>query len=133
MKNKFRFWLTFLLILTFSALANQFFFDTKGYLHYTINTRNLLELSSILLIGITGLIYLAQPNLAKLKWLWLILYVGSLIFLLIMIFVDYFILPLEKNGQYRFGSLKSMMTSPIIFLVLALLNKLYFAPTKLQK
>ena len=130
MSSKIKFWLTFMLILTVSVLINQFFFDTREYVHTNKNTRNLLELSSILLIGAIGLIYFSQTSLTKLRWIWLVLYIGSLIFLLATIFIDYFIFALEKNGQYRFVTLKSMMTSPIIFLILVLINKLYFIPAK---
>ena len=133
MSSKTRFWLAFILILTLSVLANQFFFDTREYVHLNKNTRNLLELSSILLTGIIGLIYFSQSNLVKLRWVWIILHIGALLFLLAMIFIDYFVFALEKNGQYRFASLKSMMTSPIVFLILVLINKLYFIPTKPQK
>ena len=114
-------------------LNNLSIFDTKEYVHTNKNTRNLLELSSIVLIGTIGLIYFYQSSLIKLKWIWLLSYTGSLAFLILMIFIDYFVFALEKNGQYRFVTLKSMLTSPIVFLVLVLINKLYFIPPKQQK
>jgi hypothetical protein len=133
MNSKLRFWLTFVLILSLSVVVNQFFFDTRGYVHLNKNTRNILELSTIFLTGLTGLIYFSQPSLAKLRLIWLVLYIGSLLFLLATILIDYFVFTLEKNGQYRFVTLKSMMTSPIVFLVLVLINKLYFVPAKPKK
>lgn len=133
MNNKQRFWIAFILILTFSVIDNQFFFDTKKYITINKSNRNALELGSILLVYFVGLIYFAQKGLNNLRKLWLITYLGSICFLGITIFIDYFIWAIEKNGQYRFSTLKNMLISPVPFLIFVLINKLYFSSIKPTK
>jgi hypothetical protein len=120
-----RFWIGFIVIVTISSLAYTLILEKKAYsdVHHKI-ARNITEIVSVLLIGLSGYsIYFKQVE-RFIKNLWMSIYLGSSLFLFCFFVIDNFIYAIEKNGQHGFGSLKILLISPIIYLVIVLIKKL---------
>lgn len=120
---KFRFWIALTLIIIFSVTMNQFFFDTKNYLLEDKYFRNYLELMSIFITGLLGLIYFSTETKRGIGFVWKLIYLTGGAFLLIITLIDNYWFQISKDGQYRFYSMKSVMTGPIIFLVLTIIKR----------
>jgi hypothetical protein len=116
--TKLRFWVSFLLILIFSALINQFVLDNKVYLSLGKIKRNYIELASVIITGLLGFIYFYRPKFTFLKIFWMFIYAASAFFLLVMSVIDNYIWSISTiDGQHRFGTLKEFLISPLLFII----------------
>lgn len=122
--SKLRFIIIFFLISIFSILMNQFFFDRRNYLLIPMIIRDLLEISAVLGTAVLGYFHFAKLKIKPLKSLWLLIYGLSFIVLIILALIDNFIFPFSIGGQYRLVTFKSILTGPIIFLVIEASPKL---------
>jgi hypothetical protein len=102
---------------------NQYFFDTKKYLLEDKYFRNYIELLSVIITGFIGSIYFSKESKKDIGFLWKLIYITGGIFLLITTLIDNYIFQISKDGQYRFYAMKSIMTGPIIFLVLTIIKR----------
>lgn len=114
--NKVRFWVSFLLILIFSAAIYQFAFEDRIYRSVGKIKRNYIELGSVVITGFLGFIYYYKPRFKIFKILWMFIYVTSTFFLLVIAIVDNYIYPFSTIEQYRFTGLKQFLISPILFI-----------------
>lgn len=121
---QYRFWIAIISIILFSVSMNQFFFDTTTYLFESKYFRNYIELFAVIITGLLGLIYFHKSTNTEIDFLWKLIYVIGALFLLIITLIDNYVFQISKLGQYRFYAFKSIMTGPIIFLILSILNKI---------
>jgi hypothetical protein len=121
--TKLRFWTSFLLILIFSALINQFVLDNQVFTSLGKIKRNYIELASVIITGLLGFIYFYKPKFYFFKNLWLFIYVASVLFLLVIAIVDNYIYSISKtNRQYTFVTLKEFLISPLLFIIFCVLE-----------
>jgi hypothetical protein len=121
---KFRFWIALILIILFSVSMNQLFFDTKKYLLEDKYFRNYLELFAVVITGFIGLIYFSEEANNDVGFLWKLIYIIGAFFLLIIALIDNYLIQISKDGQYRFYAMKSIMTGPIVFLILTIIKRI---------
>ena len=121
---KYRFWIALILIVLFSVTMNQFFFDTMKYLSEDKYFRNYLELLSVAITGLLGLIYFSKEAKNNIGSFWKLIYIIGGSFLLVTTLIDNYLFQFSKGGQYRFYAMKSILIGPIFFLILTLLEKL---------
>lgn len=120
---RFRFWLSFILILIYSAIINQLVLDNKIYLSLGKIRTNYVELASVIITGLLGFIYYYRPKFNFFKNLWIFIYVVSAFFLLAITMVDNYIYAISApNGQYRFVTLKEFLISPLLFIIFYVLE-----------
>jgi len=124
MKNKWAFWITFILILIFSVWMNDAFLDSRHYLQKKQTTRDIIEISGVIITGLLGLIYFNSRNIAKqFVFIWKVIYIAGIVFFIAISLIDNFVYAISYRGQFRFGTLKAAMTSPLIFIILSCLNR----------
>jgi len=124
MKNKWIFWLTFILILVFSVWMNERFLDTRHYLEKKQTTRDIIEISSVVITGLLGSIYFNTKNISKqLVLVWRVVYIVGVIFFILISLIDNYVYAISYKGQFRFGTVKAAMSSPLIFIILACLHR----------
>ena len=120
---KLRFWVSFSLILMYSALINQLVLDNTIYLSLGKIKTNYIELASVIITGLLGFIYFYQPKFNFFKNLWIFIYTVSAFFLLVIAIVDNYIYSISAiNGQYRFVTLKEYLISPLLFIIFYVLE-----------
>jgi hypothetical protein len=119
---KIRFWVSFLLILIFSAVIYQFALDNKIYLSVDKIKRNYFELAAVVITALLGFIYFYKPRLNFLKTLWIFMYGASIFFLLVIAIIDNYIHPFSTIKHYRFAALKEFLISPFIFIIFYVLG-----------
>jgi hypothetical protein len=116
--NKLRFWGSFLLILIFSVLINQFVLDNKVYMSLGKIKRNYIELASVIITGLCGFIYFYRPKFNFLKKMWIFIYAVSAFFLLVIALIDNYVWAISTtDGLHRFGTLKEFLISPLLFII----------------
>jgi predicted membrane protein len=114
-------WIALVLIIVIPAIVNQCYFDKPSYKANTTDFKNTLELALIFSVAILG--YHGLRNLAQ-KWVlntWKAIYGLSVAFLTIATFVEAFIFRYSYKGQFRFMSIKQMLFSPIIYILLLII------------
>ena len=120
---KLRFWVSFSLILMYSALINQLVLDNTIYLSLGKIKTNYIELASVIITGLLGFIYFYKPKFIFFKNLWIFIYTVSAFFLLVIAIVDNYIYSISAiNGQYRFVTLKEYLISPLLFIIFYVLE-----------
>ena len=94
---KYRFWIALILIVLFSVTMNQFFFDTKKYLSEDKYFRNYLELLSVAITGLLGLIYFSKEAKNNIGSLWKLIYIIGGSFLLVTTLIDNYLFQFSKG------------------------------------
>jgi hypothetical protein len=114
-------WIVLVLIIIIPAIVNQCYFDKPSYKANTTDFKNTFELALVLSVGILG--YYGLHNLEQ-KWalnIWKAIYVLSIACLTIATFIEAFISRYSYKGQFRFMSIKQMLFSPIIYVLLLII------------
>lgn len=114
--TKIRFWISFLLILIFSATIYQLAFENIIYLSVGKIKKNYIELASVVITGLLGFIYFYKPKFNFLKIFWIFTYVICTFFLLVIVIIDNYIYSSSTIQHYRLGALKGVLISPFIFI-----------------
>lgn len=125
-----RFWLALVLIILFAVTMNQLFFDSPSYLKKSKYFRNYLELVTVCITGLLGLIYFIKAGNSHLLFLWKFTYGLGILFLFVYTLIDNYIFSISKEGQYRFYTIKTVLTGPIVFFILFLLQRFVAASTQ---
>ncbi|MDI9363670.1 MAG: hypothetical protein QM541_01870 [Flavobacterium sp.] len=113
--------LALLLIIAVPAIVNQMYSDKPSYQTNTTDFKNFFEVGIVTTVGFIG--YFGLRNLQQ-KWpltIWKATYILTIAFLLIAAFVEAFIYKYSYNGQFRFMSVKQMLFSPIIYVLLLII------------
>ncbi len=119
-------WVVLALVIVIPAIANQLFFDKKSYKLVDTDLKNVLEISCILILAVVGNFGIKDFSN---KWtlnIWTLIYLISVIFLTLMALVQAFIYHYTINNQFRFTSIKLMLFSPLIYVVLLILEGVKF-------
>jgi hypothetical protein len=116
-------WVVLVLIIVTPAIVNQMYFDKPSYKTNTTDFKNTFEVGLILSLGILG--YFGLRGLQH-KWplnIWKAIYIFGVVFLTIATLVEAFIYRYSYKGQFRFMSIKQLLFSPIIYVLLLLIYK----------
>lgn len=110
-----------MLIVLVPAIVNQMYFDKPSYKANTTDFKNSFEVGLVISVGLLG--YYGLRSLQQ-KWpltIWKTTYILSVAFLSIATFVETFIYRYSYKGQFRFMSVKQMLFSPIIYVLLLII------------
>lgn len=110
-----------MLIVLVPAIVNQMYFDKPSYKANTTDFKNSFEVGLVISVGLLG--YYGLKNLQQ-KWplsIWKATYIISIAFLCIATFIEAFIYRYSYKGQFRFMSIKQMLFSPIIYVLLLII------------
>jgi len=114
-------WIALILIIAIPAIVNQVYYDKPSYKANTTDFKNTFEVAMVITTGIIG--YYGFRNL-KQKWplnIWKAVYILSTFFLTIATFIEAFIYRYSYKGQFRFMSIKQLLFSPILYVLLLII------------
>lgn len=119
-------WIVLVFVIIIPAIANQLFFDKTSYKLVDTDVKNVLEISSIIILAVVGNFGVKYFTT---KWplnIWRLVYLISVVFLIIMALIQAFIYQYTINNQYRFTSIKLMLFSPMLYVLLLILEGMKF-------
>ncbi len=115
-------WIGLALVIIIPLIANQLFLDKRSYKAYSTNFENSVEILLIILIAIIGIFGLKKLDSQWPLNIWKAIYAISIAILTIAALVEAFIYHYSYKGQYRFTSIKQMLFSPIIYILLLIIE-----------
>jgi len=112
-------------ILIVSILFNQILIDNSFYASISNKVKDLIDIIFVITIFVIGIISLDNSLGLWAKKLWQYTFIIFLLIFISFVIIDWYILPFStKNGQYRFGTIKQLITNPFFFLLLIMLRNL---------
>jgi predicted membrane protein len=114
-------WIALVLIIAIPAIVNQVYFDKPSYKANTTDFKNTFEVALVISVGVIG--YYGFRNLHQ-KWplnIWKAVYILSTSFLAVATFIEAFVYRYSYRGQYRFMSVKQLLFSPILYVLLLII------------
>lgn len=117
-------WGVLVLVIIIPAIANQLFFDKKSFKLVDTDVKNLLEINGIIILAVVG--NFGVKDFTN-KWtlnIWRIVYLIGIIFLITMALIQAFVYQYTINNQYRLVSLKLMLFSPMLYVILLILERM---------
>ena len=117
-------WAVLGLVILIPAFANQLLFDKKSYKLVDTDVKNILEISCILVLAVVG--NFGVRNFSN-KWalnIWRLIYLFGVFFLTLMALIQAFIYHYTIQNQFRFTSIKLMLFSPLLYVVLLILERM---------
>lgn len=117
-------WIVLVLVIVIPAIASQLVFDKRSYKLVDTDVKNILEIGAITILAVLGNI--GVKDFAN-KWslnIWRLVYVISIVFLIVMALIQAFIYQYTTNNQYRFTSIKLMLFSPMVYVILLILENM---------
>ena len=115
-------WIALALVIIIPAIVNQLFFDKRSYKAYSTDFKNTTEVILVIIIWLVG--NYGLKNL-KTSWplsIWKAVYVTSIVILTIMTLIEAFIYHYSYKGQFRFMSIKQMLFSPLLYVLLLIIE-----------
>lgn len=112
------------LVIIIPAIASQLLFDKRSYKLVDTDLKNVLEISAIIILAVVGNVGVKDFTN---KWplnIWKLVYVFGTLFLIVMALIQAFVYQYTTNNQYRFTSLKLMLFSPMLYVVLLILENM---------
>ena len=119
-------WVVLILVIMIPAFANQLLLDKPSYKLISTDVKNVLEISCIVILAVVGNFGIKDFTN---KWplnIWKLIYLGSVVFLTLMALIQAFVYQYTINNQYRFTSIKIMLFSPMLYVILLILNGMKF-------
>ena len=115
-------WVVLVLVVVIPAIVNQLLLDKASYKLVGTDVKNVIEVTCIVILALVG--NFGVKNF-RVKWLlniWRLVYIVSIVFLTLMSLIQAFIYQYTNNNQYRFTSIKLMLFSPMLYVVLLILE-----------
>ncbi len=115
-----------ILMLLVSSTFNQYIIDTKKWILLNNKLKDIIDLTLLCAIFIIGYFCFDKNTPVWIKKLWNYIYILSIMLIIFMLLIDWFIIHYSyKDGQFRFGTLKQLLVSPIVYFLFIYFSRRY--------